>query len=174
MTDQQTIDVLPDAVQFALGSLDGVESRLQDGITVADVGCGLGASTVIMAQAYPRSSFVGSDHHVGSIDVARTRAEDAGVADRVRFESAPAAWFGGGPYDLVTTFSRLSDLGDPVAAAVHVRDQLADDGTWLVVESYAADTISEQAMRRVVIEAGFTQLSRVAETPFDRVYGVRP
>ena len=78
---------LPGAVQFALGSLDGVESRLRDGITVADVGCGLGASTVIMAQAYPKSTFVGSDHHVGSIDLARTRAENAGVADRVRFES---------------------------------------------------------------------------------------
>jgi len=98
---------------------------------------------VLMAQASPNSPFVGSDYHQGSVALARERSAAAGVADRAIFEVASATEFGGGIYDLVTTFDCLHDMGDPVAAAVHVRDQLADDGTWLVVEPRAGDTVSE-------------------------------
>jgi SAM-dependent methyltransferase len=126
-----------------LPALDGVEAKLRDGIAVADVGCGLGASTVLMAQAYPNSTFVGSDYHRGSIALARERSVAAGVADHATFEVASATEFGGGPHGLVTTFDCLHDMGDPVAAAVHVRDQLAYNGTWLVVEPRAGDTVSE-------------------------------
>ena len=107
---------------------------------MADVGCGHGASTVLMAQAFPASTFVGSDYHEASIEVARQRAAEAGVADRVRFETASAQDFGGTGYDLVTTFDALHDMGDPVGAARHVRAALADDGTWMVVEPMAGDT----------------------------------
>ena len=96
-----------------------------------------------MAQAYPNSTFVGSDYHQGSIALARERSAAAGVADRATFEVASATEVGGGPYDLVTAFDCLHDMGEPVAAAVHVRDQLADHGTWLVVEPRAGDTVSE-------------------------------
>ena len=96
-----------------------------------------------MAQAYPNSTFFGSDYHQGSIALARERSAAAGVADRATFEVASATEFGGGPHDLVTTFDCLHDMGDPVAAAVHVRDQLADNGTWLIVEPRAGDTVSE-------------------------------
>ena len=126
-----------------LPALDGVEAKLRDGIAVADVGCGLGASTVLMAEAYPNSTFFGSDYHQGSIALARERSAAAGVADRATFEVASATEFGGGPHDLVTTFDCLHDMGDPVAAAVHVRDQLADNGTWLIVEPRAGDTVGE-------------------------------
>ena len=193
-----------------LPALDGVEAKLRHGIAVADVGCGLGASTVLMAQAYPNSTFAGSDYHERSIEVARTRAVDAGVTDRVTFAVAPATGFVGGPYGLVTTFDCLHDMGDPVAAAMHIRDQLAEDGTWLVVEPRAGDTVNdnlnpvgrvyysfstflcvpnatsqgahrtlgaqagEQAIRDLVIEAGFTRFRRAAETPFNLVFDVRP
>jgi SAM-dependent methyltransferase len=117
--------------------------KLEAGARVADIGCGHGASTILMAQAYPRSEFVGSDYHDGSIEAARRAAERAGVADRVRFEVAAAKAFGGGPYDLICVFDALHDMGDPVGAARHVRSQLADDGTWLVVEPFAGDTLEE-------------------------------
>jgi 2-polyprenyl-3-methyl-5-hydroxy-6-metoxy-1,4-benzoquinol methylase len=126
-----------------LPALDGVVERLEAGARVADIGCGHGTSTIVMAQAYPRSEFVGSDYHEGSIEAARRAAERAGVADRVRFEVAPAKGFAGGPYDLVCVFDALHDMGDPVGAARHVRSQLADDGTWLVVEPFAGDTLEE-------------------------------
>jgi 2-polyprenyl-3-methyl-5-hydroxy-6-metoxy-1,4-benzoquinol methylase len=126
-----------------LPALDGVVEKLQAGARVADIGCGHGASTILMAQAYPRSEFVGSDYHEGSIEVARRTAERAGVADRVRFEVASAKDFGDGPYDLVCVFDALHDMGDPVGAARHVRSQLAADGTWLVVEPFAGDTLEE-------------------------------
>jgi 2-polyprenyl-3-methyl-5-hydroxy-6-metoxy-1,4-benzoquinol methylase len=126
-----------------LPALDGVVERLETGIRVADIGCGHGASTILMAQAYPNSSFTGSDYHEGSIDAARRAAERAGVADRVTFEVARAKEFGGGPYDLVCVFDALHDLGDPVGAARHVRSQLADDGTWLVVEPNAGDRLED-------------------------------
>jgi ubiquinone/menaquinone biosynthesis C-methylase UbiE len=126
-----------------LPALDGVESRLQAGATVADIGCGLGASTVLMAQAYPNSTFSGSDYHQGSIALARERSAEAGVANRVTFEVASAAEVRGGPFDLVTTFDCLHDMGDPVAAARHVRSLLSDDGTWMVVEPQAGDSVSD-------------------------------
>jgi ubiquinone/menaquinone biosynthesis C-methylase UbiE len=120
-------------------ALDGVAGKLRDGATVADIGCGLGASTILLARQYPNSRFTGSDYHDQSIEIARKRAADAGVADRVRFEVAPAAGFSGTGYDLAATFDCLHDMGDPVAAARHIRRALKPDGTWLVVEPYAAD-----------------------------------
>jgi SAM-dependent methyltransferase len=126
-----------------LPALEGVVARLEDGIKVADIGCGHGVSTILMAQAYPNSTFVGSDYHEGSIEAARRAAERAGVADRVTFDVASAADFGGGPYGLVCVFDALHDMGDPVGASKHVRSQLADDGTWLVVEPMAGDRIED-------------------------------
>jgi 2-polyprenyl-3-methyl-5-hydroxy-6-metoxy-1,4-benzoquinol methylase len=126
-----------------LPSLEGVVDRLKVGAKVADIGCGHGASTIMMAQAFPKSTFVGSDYHEGSIEAARRAAERAGVADRVTFEVASAQTFGGGPYDLVCVFDALHDMGDPVSAARHVREQLASDGTWMVVEPYAEDKVEE-------------------------------
>jgi hypothetical protein len=96
-----------------------------------------------MAKAFPASTFHGSDYHEGSIEAARRAAERAGVADRVTFEVASAKEFGGGPFDLVCVFDALHDMGDPVGAARHVRSQLTQDGTWMVVEPYANDTVEE-------------------------------
>jgi SAM-dependent methyltransferase len=124
-------------------ALEGVEDRLRDGATVADVGCGLGASTILMAEAYPESEFVGFDYHDESIERARIRAEAAGVADRVRFEICPAAGYPGSDYDLVTTFDCLHDMGDPVGAASHVLASLADDGVWMIFEPFAGDSVED-------------------------------
>ena len=96
-----------------------------------------------MAQAYPQSTFTGSDYHPESITTARDRASAAGIADRVQFEVAPAAGFSGDGYDLVTMFDCLHDMGDPVGAAQHVRDVLAPDGTWMIVEPAAGDTVED-------------------------------
>ena len=126
-----------------LPALDGVIERLQQGARVADVGCGHGASTILMAHAFPNSTFVGSDYHDGSIETARERAETAGVADRVRFEIAPAAGYGGESFDLVTMFDCLHDMGDPVGAARHVLSTLAPDGTWMIVEPAAGDRVED-------------------------------
>jgi ubiquinone/menaquinone biosynthesis C-methylase UbiE len=123
-------------------ALDGVEAALRAGARVADVGCGLGASTVLLASEYPESEFVGSDYHAGSIELARKRAADAGVADRTSFEVASAQTFTGRGYDLVTTFDCLHDMGDPSGAAKHIRQSLASDGTWLIVEPAAADDLA--------------------------------
>jgi 2-polyprenyl-3-methyl-5-hydroxy-6-metoxy-1,4-benzoquinol methylase len=122
-----------------LPALDGVVDKLEHGARVADVGCGHGASTILMAEAYPNSTFIGSDYHGGSIETARQRAQAAGVADRVSFEAQPAACYGGTGYDLVTMFDCLHDMGDPVGAARHVRSTLAPDGTWMIVEPNAGD-----------------------------------
>ncbi|WP_029433031.1 class I SAM-dependent methyltransferase [Blastococcus sp. URHD0036] len=126
-----------------LPALEGVAAKLERGARVADVGCGHGASTVLMAQAFPRSTFVGSDYHAGSIEIARARAAEAGVGDRVTFEVAPATGFPGRDHDLITMFDCLHDLGDPVGAARQVRAALADDGTWLVVEPQAGDRVED-------------------------------
>jgi 2-polyprenyl-3-methyl-5-hydroxy-6-metoxy-1,4-benzoquinol methylase len=126
-----------------LPALDGVVEKLEAGAKVADIGCGHGSSTILMAKAFPNSTFVGSDYHAGSIETARARAEEAGVADRVQFETAPAAEHPGSGYDLVTTFDCLHDMGDPVGAARHVREALAPDGTWLIVEPMAGDRIED-------------------------------
>jgi 2-polyprenyl-3-methyl-5-hydroxy-6-metoxy-1,4-benzoquinol methylase len=126
-----------------LPALDGVVEKLQAGASVADIGCGHGSSTILMAQAYPSSTFVGSDYHEGSIETARRRAQEAGVADRVRFESAAADSDHGAGYDLVTMFDCLHDMGDPVGAARQVRRMLAADGTWLIVEPMAGDRVED-------------------------------
>jgi SAM-dependent methyltransferase len=126
-----------------LPALDGVVPKLERGAKVADVGCGHGASTILMAKAFPQSTFVGSDYHEGSIETARERAAAAGVGDRVTFEVAPAQAYSGRDYDLVTMFDCLHDMGDPVGAARHVRETIADDGTWLVVEPMAGDRVED-------------------------------
>jgi SAM-dependent methyltransferase len=126
-----------------LPALEGMVDKLKGGATVADVGCGHGASTVLMAEAFPESSFLGIDYHAGSIDTARRRARDAGVAGRVSFEQAPASSFPGRDYDLVTMFDCLHDMGDPVGAAAHVREALADEGTWMIVEPAAGDRVED-------------------------------
>jgi SAM-dependent methyltransferase len=126
-----------------LPALDGVVAKLEQGASVADVGCGHGASTILMAQAFPASSFVGFDYYPDSITTARERAEQAGVGDRIRFELATADSFPGGGYDLVTMFDCLHDMGDPVGAARHVRDALAPDGTWMIVEPAAGDRVED-------------------------------
>ena len=120
-------------------ALDGVEKKLRAGASVADVGCGLGASTILLAQEYPKSRFTGSDYHGKSIELARKRAGDAGVADRANFEVASAATFSGTGYDLAATFDCLHDMGDPLTAAKHIRQALKPDGTWLIVEPNASD-----------------------------------
>ena len=124
-------------------ALEGAEEKLKAGAKVADVGCGLGASTILMAQAYPKSEFVGFDYHDKSIETARQKAEAAGVADRVKFEVAKSKEFPGGDYDLVTFFDCLHDMGDPVGAASHVRHALKGDGTWMIVEPFANDAIAD-------------------------------
>jgi hypothetical protein len=126
-----------------LPALDGVVERLARGGTVADVGCGHGHSTVLMAQAFPEARFTGFDFHEGSIQEARAQARAHGVEDRVSFEVASAADFPGGGYDLVTCFDCLHDLGDPRGAARHVREALADDGTWMLVEPMAGDRLED-------------------------------
>jgi SAM-dependent methyltransferase len=126
-----------------LPALDGVEDKLRAGARVADIGCGHGASTVLMAAAYPRSTFVGSDYHQESIAQAIKRAEADDLAGRVSFEVASAQTFRGGPFDLVTTFDAVHDMGDPLGAARHVRQSLADDGTWMIVEPAAGNSVSE-------------------------------
>jgi SAM-dependent methyltransferase len=124
-------------------ALDGVEAKLQRGAAVADLGCGYGASTILLAQAYPNSLVVGFDYHEASVDVARKRAADAGVADRVRFEVASASDYPGTGYDLVCIFDALHDMGDPVGAARHIRRSLAEDGTLLVVEPMAGERLED-------------------------------
>jgi SAM-dependent methyltransferase len=126
-----------------LPALDGVVERLQAGGLVADVGCGHGASTIVMAQAFPASRFVGFDYHAPSIEVARARADKAGLGDRVRFEVASAQDYPGSGYDMVAMFDCLHDMGDPVGAAAHVRQVLAADGTWLLVEPFANDRLED-------------------------------
>ena len=126
-----------------LPALDGVVARLQAGAVAADVGCGHGASTILMAQAYPASTFLGTDYHEGSIRVARRHAEQAGVADRVRFETADATEMPAGRYDLVTMFDCLHDIGDPDAAARAVRQSLRTDGTFMLVEPAAGDRLED-------------------------------
>jgi len=120
-------------------ALDGVEAKLERGAAVADVGCGVGASTILMAQKYPRSRFFGFDYHDGSIDLARERARAAGVDDRVTFEVAMSTDYPGTDYDLVAHFDCLHDMEDPVGAARQVKRSLAPDGTWLIVEPFAGD-----------------------------------
>jgi SAM-dependent methyltransferase len=193
-----------------LPALDGVLDKLRSGASVADVGCGRGASTIIMAQAFDHSTFVGVDYHESSIEAARTVAEQAGVQKRTKFEVAAAKDLPGEGYDLVCLFDALHDMGDPVGAARRIRQALAPDGTLLLVEPYAGDALEEninpvgrtfyglstvictpgsvaqevglglgaQAGERrlaaVLHEAGFSQVRRATETPFNIILEARP
>jgi SAM-dependent methyltransferase len=193
-----------------LPALDDVVAKLNAGVQVADVGCGHGASTTLMALAFPQSTFTGSDYHEESIIQARKRAADAGLDGRVKFDVASAQTFDGGPYELVTSFDCLHDMGDPVGAARHIRETLSADGTWMVVEPYAGNGVAdnlnpvgrvyysfstflcvpnalsqdggyslgaqagEESIRRLATDAGYTRFRRVAETPFNIVYEIRP
>jgi len=130
-------------MQAWIPALDGVEQKLAAGAKVADVGCGVGASTILMAKAFPKSRFHGFDYHAGSIDLAKKRAEAAGVADRVTFSVAKSTDFSGKDYDLVACFDCLHDMEDPRGAAKHVKQALADSGTWLIVEPFASDRPEE-------------------------------
>ena len=130
-------------VQSWIPALDGVEAKLQAGARVADIGCGYGASTILMAQAYPASQFVGFDNHAESIAAANERARLAGIADRCRFEVAGAKDFPGRDYDFVAVFDALHDMGDPAGAARHVLSTLAREGSWMIVEPYAGDRVEE-------------------------------
>jgi 2-polyprenyl-3-methyl-5-hydroxy-6-metoxy-1,4-benzoquinol methylase len=121
----------------------GMEEKLREGASVADVGCGQGITTILLAKAYPRSRFVGIDAHEESIEAARERASDADVDDRVDFEVADVARLDGGPYDIIWLFDVFHDLGDPAGAASHVRGQLSEDGILALVEPFAADTLSQ-------------------------------
>jgi SAM-dependent methyltransferase len=123
-------------------ALDGVEAKLLAGATVADVGCGFGASTIIMAKAYPKSSFVGFDYHKPSILTARKRAKEAGLKN-VKFDVAKSTNYPGRNYAFVAHFDCLHDMGDPVGAAKHVCKTLAPDGTWMIVEPFANDRVEE-------------------------------
>jgi SAM-dependent methyltransferase len=124
-------------------ALEGVEAKLIRGAKVADIGCGHGASTILMAKAFPKSKFIGFDYHGQSIEAARKAAKKAGVADRVTFEQASAKAYPGNDYDLVAFFDCLHDMGDPVGAATHVLRSLAKDGTWMIVEPFANDRVEQ-------------------------------
>ena len=126
-------------------ALHGVKEKLEAGARVADVGCGKGASTILMAKAFPKSQFFGFDYHDKSIEAARESAKRSGVADRVTFRSRQSQRFPGKDYDFVAVFDCLHDMGDPVGAAAHVRQSLAKDGTWMIVEPFANDQLEGQS-----------------------------
>jgi 2-polyprenyl-3-methyl-5-hydroxy-6-metoxy-1,4-benzoquinol methylase len=181
-------------VQSWIPALDGVEAKLRTGGSIADIGCGQGASTLIMADAFPAARVHGSDYHDGSITAARRLALEAGLADRVTFAVEAAEALAGRGYDLVTSFDCLHDMGDPVAVGRHVRAALAADGTWLIVEPRAGDTVednlnpvgrayyafstllctpsslSQEGGLALGAQAGFARLTQVLETAgFSRV-----
>jgi SAM-dependent methyltransferase len=124
-------------------ALEGIRDKLEAGGRVADVGCGHGASTILMAKAFPRATFHAYDYHAESIVAAKRAAESAGVADRITFEVASAKTFPGRGYDLVTFFDCLHDMGDPEGAARHVRSTLAPEGSWMIVEPFAHDDLEK-------------------------------
>jgi 2-polyprenyl-3-methyl-5-hydroxy-6-metoxy-1,4-benzoquinol methylase len=130
-------------VQSWLPALEGMPKKLDDGIRVADIGCGVGFSTLLMAKAFPKSSFVGYDFHAPSIEQANAHAKAHGLADRVRFVTAPAKDIVERDFDLVTMFDCLHDMGDPRGCAKHVRGLLKSAGSWMIVEPIAADDPAE-------------------------------
>ena len=190
-------------------ALKGVKSKLEAGARVADVGCGHGASTILMAQAFPNSHFHGFDYHLPSIESAREAAKAAGLSDRVTFDVAMAKDYPGSDYALVAFFDCLHDMGDPAGAASHVRSTLAPDGAWMVVEPIAGDKVEdnlnpvgrvyysastffctpasrsqevglglgaqagEARLKEVILDGGFRDVRRVAETPFNMVLEAR-
>jgi SAM-dependent methyltransferase len=192
-----------------LPALEGVVEKLGRGASVADIGCGHGASTVVMAQAFAASRFVGFDCHAPSIDIANQRAKEGGVADRVSFAEGTAKNYPGHDYDLICFFDCLHDMGDPVGAAQHAYQALKPDGTVLLVEPFANDTLDENItpvgrlfyaastlictpnslsqevglglgaqagegrLREVFRQAGFSQLRRATETPFNLILEAR-
>ena len=163
-----------------LPALDEVVDKLRDGASVADVGCGRGTSTIIMARAFGRSSFLGLDSHEAAIADARQAAAEAGVGQRTRFEVAAATELPGIGYDLVCLFDCLPDTGDPVGAGRRIRQALAPDGTLLVVEPMAGDGLGLGAQARqrrlteVLREAGFSRVRRATQTPFNLILEARP
>jgi len=124
-------------------ALQDVKAKLEAGARVADVGCGKGASTLLLAKAFPKARFFGFDYHDKSIEAAREYARRDGIADRVTFEVAKAKEFPGRDYDFVAVFDCLHDMGDPIGAATHVRKSLAKDGTWMIVEPFANDQLKD-------------------------------
>jgi ubiquinone/menaquinone biosynthesis C-methylase UbiE len=190
-------------------ALDGVVEKLQAGAKVADIGCGHGASTLLLGESYPASRITGFDYHEPSIEAARKRASEAGVAGNVSFEVAAAASFPGADYDLVTIFDALHDMSDPLGAVRHIRDSLAAGGTFLLVEPNAKDAVEdnlnpvgrlfyaastticvahsmseaprtalgaqagEARLTELLREAGFSQIRRATETPFNLVIEAR-
>lgn len=124
-------------------ALQHVKEKLEAGARVADVGCGKGASTLLMAKAFPKSQFYGFDYHDKSIEAARESAKREGVANRVTFGVAKAKEFPGKDYDFVAVFDCLHDMGDPIGAATHVRQSLGKDGTWMIVEPFANDELKD-------------------------------
>lgn len=197
-------------VQSWLPALDGMLPRLQSGAKVADVGCGVGFSTLIMAEAFPASQFVGYDFHAPSIEQANAHAAAHGLADRVRFEAVPAKEIRETGFDLITMFDCLHDMGDPRGCAQHMKERLAHDGTWMIVEPIAhddpGDNIASPVSRLfynastmicvptslaqevgealgaqagqarisgVLREAGFSQVRRATEGPFNMVLEAR-
>jgi ubiquinone/menaquinone biosynthesis C-methylase UbiE len=174
--------------------LDGIEEKLKAGAKVADVGCGHGASTIVMAQAYPNSQFFGFDYHAPSIERAKVAAKEAGVGDRITFAQASAKDFPAKGYDLVAFFDCLHDMGDPVGAGRHVKETLAKDGAWMIVEPFAHDNLKDNLnpVGRVYYGAstfictpaslsqevalglgGFTRFRRATETPFNMIFEAR-
>jgi SAM-dependent methyltransferase len=141
-----------------LPALDGVVAKLERGGKVADVGCGLGASTLLMAAAYPKSEFHGFDYHQGSIDLARKKMGQGASGQRVSFERASASNFAGQGYDLIAFFDSLHDMGDPVGAARHVREALSPDGVWMIVEPMAADRLADNLNPVGRVYYGFSTL----------------
>lgn len=139
-------------------ALAGVKEKMEAGARVADVGCGKGASTLLMAKAFPNSRFFGFDYHDQSIEAAREQAEGNGLGRRVMFEAAKAKEFPGKDYDLVTFFDCLHDMGDPAGAAAHVRQALAADGTWMIVEPFANDELKDNLNPVGRVYYGFSTL----------------
>jgi len=139
-------------------ALHGVQQKMEAGARVADVGCGIGASTILMAKAFPKSRFFGFDYHDKSIEAAREAARRQGVADRVTFEVAKAKEFPGKDYDFVAVFDCLHDMGDPAGAAAHVRKSLAKDGTWMIVEPFANDNLKDNLNPVGRVYYGFSTL----------------
>lgn len=139
-------------------ALDGVQAKLDRGGRVADVGCGKGASTLLMAQAFPNSQFFGFDYHEGSIEDARAAAARQGINGHASFDVASAKAYPGQKYDLVTVFDCLHDMGDPVGAARHVLASLTEDGTWMIVEPFADDEMSNNLNPVGRVYYGFSTL----------------